>query len=163
MDTQEIKLKISQEDDLYCPLDPDRKMLSEDVTAYLEKLFLSRRRRLRERYSIRILSDAPVDEQHVKEALCAEYESRKDDLRHELRKLTLKGIYMAILGIISLSLWLYLSAVTESLGVEILSIMAWVFLWEVISIVFIERPHLVRELWNLNVLLDSEIRVQIAQ
>lgn len=42
MDTQEIKLKISQEDDLYCPLDPDRKMLSEDVTAYLEKLFLSR-------------------------------------------------------------------------------------------------------------------------
>lgn len=104
-----------------------------------------------------------MDEQHVKEALCAEYENRKDDLRHESRKLTLKGIYIAILGIVSLSLWLYLSAVTESLGVEILSIMAWVFLWAVISIIFIERPRTVRELYNLNVLLGSEIRVQLTE
>lgn len=66
MTTREIKLRVSDESALYSEMDPDRNMLSDDVIGYLTRVFLNKHRRLRENYVIRILSDTPIDEEHIK-------------------------------------------------------------------------------------------------
>lgn len=37
--TREIKLKIHDESDFYSPLDPDQNMISDDILAYLTRVF----------------------------------------------------------------------------------------------------------------------------
>ena len=59
-----------------------------------------------------------------------------------------------------LSIWLVLAPKFESVGIEVVSIMGWVCIWEAATIAFMERPELTRELFNLELLLRSEIVVQ---
>ena len=62
MTTQEIKLKIHEEDDLYSPLDLDQELLSEEVLTHLERNYLNQHRLIKEQYILHIYSDTPVDE-----------------------------------------------------------------------------------------------------
>ena len=59
---QEIKLKIHEESDLYSSYDPDQKLLSEDVTLYLAHNYLDKHRKSNEKYTLRIISDTPVNQ-----------------------------------------------------------------------------------------------------
>lgn len=73
-----------------------------------------------------------------------------------------KLICLAVLGAAILSLWLYLSAATETVGVEILSIMGWVCIWEATGIAILQCPELRRMRLNLERLIRAEIIVQTA-
>ncbi len=160
MTKQEIKLKVNDESELYSPMDPDQNMLSDDAAAYLSRVFLNKHRRMRENYVIRIISDAPVQEARIQQTIRKEFDRQKDDVRFALKRLMLKLICLAILGAAILSLWLYLSATTETVGVEILSIMGWVCVWEATSIAVLQRPDLKRMWVNLDRLTKAEIIVQ---
>lgn len=149
MAMREIKLKIHEEDDIFSPMDPDQSMLSEDVADYLSRVFLNKHRRLREDYVIKIISDTPVNEENVKNAICREFDRQKDDIRYSLKRLVSKLVLLAVLGAGILALWLYLSATRETVGVEILSIMGWVCVWEAFSIAVLQRPDLQRTWFNL--------------
>ena len=86
MNTREIKLKIHDESELFSPLDPDQMMISDDVIDYLSRVFLNKHRRLRESFVIHIISDEPVNEAHVKNAIQTEFDRQKDDIRHALTR-----------------------------------------------------------------------------
>lgn len=62
-----------------------------------------------------------------------------------------------------LSLWLYLSATTETVGVEILSIMGRVCIWEATSIAVLQWPELRRTWFNLERLTRAEIVFQTTE
>jgi hypothetical protein len=163
MTANEIKLKIQEEEDLYAPIDPDRTMLSEEVVDYLSRVFLSKHRRLREEYVLRIISDTPVNGEHVKETIRGEFNRQKDDIHYALKRLRLKPILLTILGAAILSVWLFLSATAETVGVEILSIMGWVCIWKAFSIAVLQRPDLRREWLNLERLVRADIVFQLAE
>ena len=163
MNTREIKLKIHDESELFSPLDPDQTMLSDDVIDYLARVFLNKHRRLRESFVIHIISDEPVNETHVKDAIHAEFDRQQDDIHHALRRLMLKLIVLAVLGAAILCLWLYLSATRETVGVEILSIMGWVCVWEATSIAVLQRPELRRMWLNIERLTRAEILFRTAE
>ena len=163
MNTREIKLKIHDESELFSPLDPDQTMLSDDVIDYLARVFLNKHRRLRESFVIHIISDEPINETHVKDAIHAEFDRQQDDIRHALRRLMLKLIVLAVLGAAILCLWLYLSATRETVGVEILSIMGWVCVWEATSIAVLQRPELRRMWLNIERLTRAEILFRTAE
>ena len=55
MSTKEINLKIHEEADLYSAFDPEQKLLSEDVTAYLTQNYLNKHRSCFMSYRIRTL------------------------------------------------------------------------------------------------------------
>ena len=94
---------------------------------------------------IDIITDIPVsDQDHIKNAIRNEVTQQKDDVRYALRRLMMKLIILSVLGVAILALWLYLSATTETVGVEILSIMDWVCVWEATGIVILQRPELQR-------------------
>ncbi len=98
-----------------------------------------------------------MNEAHVKNAIQTEFDRHKDDIRHALRRLMLKLIVLAVLGVAILCLWLYLSATRETVGVEVLSIMGWVCVWEATSIAVLQRPELRRMWLNIERLTRAEI------
>ena len=161
---RDIKLRVHDESELFSPLDPDQNMLSDDVIDYLSRVFLNKHRRLRESFVIHIITDVPVEnEEHIKAAIYKEGARRKDDIRYALKQLMIKLIILAVLGAAILALWLYLSATRETVGVEILSIMGWVLVWEATSIFVLQRPELWRSWLNIDRLTRAEIVFHAAQ
>ena len=146
MKTQEIKLKIHEEADLFSPMDPEQKLLSEEVVSHLDRNYLNKHRSFKEDYTLHIYSDSPVDEESVKKRIRDYYSQEKDNISFQIRKLTLKQIYLVAFGVIVLIIWYLLSIKTDSIDVvkaEIISITGWVAIWEAASIFIMQRPELV--------------------
>ena len=146
MKTQEIRLKIHEEAELFSPYDPEQKLLSEDVASYIGHNYLNKHRSSDEEYVLRILSDVPVEEERVRSRIREHSSHEKDNVSYAIKKLTAKEICLAVIGFAILMLWLFLSEHSNRTGVvklEIMSIMGWVAIWEATSIAIMERPELV--------------------
>ncbi|MBQ1311945.1 MAG: hypothetical protein IIY55_08865 [Blautia sp.] len=152
----EIKLKIQDETELFSPLDPDQNMLSEDVTEYFRRNYIHKHRRRKEECTIHIFTDTPVDEEKVKKKIRNYYIQEMEDISYELKKLTMKGIILGIVGAAVLALWLFLSG-SDSVNVEILSIVGWVGIWEATDIFVLERPELSLTKRHLMTMREAEI------
>ena len=142
MTANEIKLKIHEESDMFTPYDPEQKLLSEDVSAYLIRCYENKHRSSREALVIHIFSDTPVNEKRVKQAIRDHCNQAMSNNRHEMMLETVREICLAVLGLILLSLWFLLSASIENMWMEVLSIMGWVAIWEATSIAIMTRPEL---------------------
>ena len=154
---KEIKLKIHEEDDLYSPYDPDKILLSEDVVTHLMRNFIHKHRSLKEKFSLHIITDTPVDEERVRENIRAFFMQEMDDVNYGIKRLTLKEIGLAVAGVIFLLLWLYASSKAGSIKLEILSIIGWVGIWEATDIMIMERPELIMARKNIKNMLEAEI------
>ena len=159
---KEIKLKIHEEDDLYSPYDPDQKLLSEDVVTHLMRNFIHKHRSLKEKYTLRIITDTPVDEERVRENIRAFFIQEMDDANYAIKRLTLKEIGLAVVGVVFLLTWLYASSKASDLKLEILSIMGWVGIWEATDIFIMERPALIILRKNIKNLLEAEIVIEVS-
>ena len=159
MNTREIRLKIEKESDLFSGFDPDQKLLSEEVSLHLARNYLNQHRSMDEKYIIHILSDSPVDERKVKERFHDYYAQELDNLKFSMKRLTLKQISLAVIGILILCVWLYFSSRSERVNVEILAIMGWVAVWEATSIAIMERPELRRMMKTYEQAMNAEIIV----
>ncbi|MBR0381290.1 MAG: hypothetical protein IJH71_02495 [Eubacterium sp.] len=160
---REIKLKIHEESDLFSVYDPDESKLSEDVMSYFKRNYINLHRRTNEEYTIRIISDTPVNEEHVRECIRNEFLQEKDDIGFGVRKLTLKEICFGVIGVLITALWMYLSYKYKNLGVEIISVIAYVSVWEAVSIASMERPELRRIQKNLLKLANAEIIIDVKE
>ena len=163
MATNEIKLKIHEESDMFTDYDPDQRMLSEDVGAYLIRCYENKHRKNREDLVIHIFSDTPVDEKRVKQAIKNHCAQEKSNNRHEGRVETLKEVALGILGLLFLSLWFILSATHENVWMEVLSIVGWVAVWEATSIAIMSRPELFIENRMLDRASKAQIIVEVVQ
>ena len=146
MTTQEIKLKIHEEDDLYSPFDLDQELLSEEVLTHLERNYLNKHRSIKEQYILHIYSDTPVNEQRVETRIRQYFTQEKDNISYSIRKLTTKQICLFAVGLVFLALWFYLSVLSESVDAikaEVLSITGGLAICEAASIAIMERPELV--------------------
>lgn len=146
MKSQEIRLRIHDESELFSPYDPDQKLLSEDVASYLERNYLNKHRSALEQYTLQICGDVPVHEESVTARLREYFSHERDNVSYAIQKLTVKQVWLAIFGFAVLALWWFLSEHSDHTGVvrlEILSIIGWVAIWEAASITIMERPELV--------------------
>ena len=157
MAVHEIKLKIHEESDLVSPLDPDQNMLSEEVETHFERTIEKLQIKKKDSFVIHIFSDTPVDKERVKKKLRDHLCGQRDIIKRDLRSLLLKEICLAVLGAAVLAVWLYLSARTENVSVEILSIIGWVAVWEAVSIAIMEHPQLHRSKKEFERLIDARI------
>ena len=160
MITQEIKIKIHEEADLFSSFDPDQKLLSEEVTFYFERNYLNKHRSSRENYILHIISDTPLNEESVKERIIEYFTQEDDNLTFARRKLTVKQIYLAVIGVIILVIWFFASMKSDGeshVNLEILSIMGWVAIWEATSIAIIQRPEITILKKNYARIINSRI------
>ena len=157
--TQEIKLKIHDEAELFSPYDPDGNQLSEDVNSYFARCFLETHEKDRENIVIRIESETPVDRENVKEKVRAHFNREQEVAKRALKKLTYKEICIGIVGLILLSLWYLVKRSTDGLSVEVLSMMAAVAIWEAVGIAFMQRPEADQIKKDFEQLTNAEIYV----
>lgn len=139
--TNDIKLKIHEESDLFTPYDPEQKLLSEEVCAYLIRCYENNHRSHNEDLVVHIISDIPVNEEHVRQAIRDHCEQEMNNIRHEMKVETFKEVPLVILGLFFLTLWFFLSPSKEGIWMEILSIMGSVVIWEAVSIAIMRRPE----------------------
>ena len=144
MSKKEIRLKIHEESDLFSRFDPDQKMLSEEVIAYVAHNYLNQHRWLKDSFTIRIISDVPVNQEKVKCRIQDYFVQEKENTDYLLKKLTLKEICLGVFGAVVLAIWLMLSQDSSNVNLEILSIIGWVTVWEATYLAIIERPDIHR-------------------
>ena len=163
MITQELKLKIHEEADLFSAYDPDQMLLSEDVVSYMERNYLNKHRSRDDNFIIHIYSDTPVNEESVKARFLEYFSQEKDNVAFSIKKLTCKQIYLAVIGVLTLLFWFFLSMTSDGANVvrlEIISIIGWVSIWEAASISIMQRPELVftkrtyERMINVNIMID---------
>ena len=135
--TRIIKLKIHDEQDLFSEYDPDHKMMSEDLLSFISRSFAKVDKNNRDDYMIHIESDTPVNQESGKQRI-----SERDMVKKDLRLLSLKAACLAVFGIVVLVIWYYLSLDSESVNLEVLSIIGWVAVWEATSIMIMGRHDL---------------------
>lgn len=162
MVTQEINLKIQEEDDLFSPYDPQKKLLSEDVLSHLERNYINKHRHLSDQFTLHIYSDTPVNEKTVKERFANYFTQEMDNTSYEIKQLTKKQIYLIIFGIVFLMIWLALSlSIDDPVGLEIISIMGWVAIWEATSIAIMQRPALMLTKKNYERFINAPIIIDV--
>ena len=154
--TNEIKVKIHEESDLYCPFDPEQSRLSEDVIAIWERYFVNRHRRSKDEYCLHVITDTPVNEENVRQKIRAHFTREKEDADYVLFKLTLKAIILGLIGAAFLAIWYFLSG-KEDMNAEILLIIGWVGIWEAVDIFLMERPEAILKRFYLDKMLKSDI------
>ena len=157
--TQEINLKIHEESDLYSPYDPSGIHLSEDVIEYFSRCYLETHEKDKENVLIRIESDTPVDRKTVEERIRAHFGREVKVARHSLKILLMKEICIGFLGLLVLSIWLLLSAKSEGLKVELLSMIAGVAIWEATNLAIIQHPALHKAKRDFEYLQNAEIHI----
>jgi hypothetical protein len=156
METNEMRVKIHEESDLFSPYDPDQSQLSEDVITIWNRFCTHRRRRSKEVYSIHIFTDTPVNEENVRRKIRDFFDEEKKDADHALCKLTVKAVILGLMGAAFLAIWYFLSG-KENVNAEILLIIGWVGIWEATDIFIMERPEQVLTMRCLKKALTSEI------
>lgn len=155
----EIKIKIHEEADLYNPLDPEGSELSDEVIAYIVRKYQEKDRK--EKHIIHIISDEPVDEEKVRNSFL-DYSRKEEMILGKVRnRTTLKQLTMFVIGILAISLWLFVARRTENLLVEILSIIGSFALWEAVNIWIVEKPVMRMEEKRLKKMMQAEVKFTV--
>lgn len=153
-----IRMSVSDDGGFLSPYsDSAESVISSDVAAYLdnaaEGLDLKRPVHI-------IMSGATIDEDEKKiypTAIRKYYRGRIADTGARLTKNLISSIVMAIIGAAILAACVFLHINDVSVVAELVDIVAWVFAWEAVDLLFLERPLLRREqLYNCR-LYEAEI------
>ena len=108
-------------------------------------------------YMIHIESDTPVNQESVKQRIREYFGYERDMVKKDLRLLSLKAACLAVFGIVVLVIWYYLSLDSESVNLEVLSIIGWVAVWEATSIMIMGRHDLNRLKRNYKRMSEAKI------
>ena len=166
MITQEIKLRIHEESDLFSPFDPDQTTLSDEVISYLNrnyKLIYKKMYKKKEKnYAIHIFSDTPVNENHIIEAIREHCTQELESIRFNSKLETFKELSLGLFGTIILSIWFALSHITEGVFLEILTIIGWVAIWEATGGAILKRPELYHQRKIFDLASKAEILFEIS-
>ncbi len=131
-----IEFRIRNEEELYHPFDPT--LINDEIVSFLEE----RVRKPTAHLTIRIICDESVDEERLRKAIARFIELRRNSLRTARRMNLAQQIRLLIIGIFFILLWLFVSARTEGVGPEILSILGSFAIWEAADIWLLENPEI---------------------
>lgn len=73
----------------------------------------------------------------------------------------MKQLTMFVIGILAISLWLFVARRTENLLVEILSIIGSFALWEAVNIWIVEKPVMRMEENRLKKMMQAEVKCTV--
>ena len=155
----EISIKIHEENDLYNPLDPDCALLSDDVVSYIIRRYQEKERT--EKFFIHVISDKPVNEDRIRENIRSYMLHEIDFQTREHHISTLRQIRLFMIGIAFIAGWLLAARQTESVSVEVLSIIGSFAVWEAANIWISEKPHIRLRKLRLMILKDTEVRFTV--
>ena len=161
MITQEVKLRIHEESDLFSPFDPDQTMLSDEVISYLNRNYVVMYKKKKKNYALQIFSDTPVNENHVARAIREHCLQELESIRFNSKIETFKELSLGLFGTMILRIWFALSHITEGVFLEILTIIGWVAIWEATSRAFLRVPDLYHQKKEHEFVSKADIIIEV--
>ena len=162
MITQEVKLHIHEESDLFTPFDPDQTILSDEVISYLNRSYVVMYKKNKKNYTIHIFSDTPVNENHIIDAIHEHCSQEIESIRFNSKIEGFKELSLGLLGTIILTIWFVLSHITEGVFLEILTIIGWVAIWEATGSAILKRPELYHQRKIFELASKAKIIIEVS-
>ena len=150
-----IRLKISEEKDLYHPLDADWQLWNDDVVSYVMHKYSEKH--FGEKPELYIVSDQPVNDKRVRASFQKQMTAEMELLKKEKRMSNIKQLRLFLIGLVFISLWLFLSARMDGVWPEVLSIVGSFSVWEAANIWIVGKPELRMRKRRLQYLAETEI------
>ncbi len=160
--TYEIKLKIREESDLYNAFDPEKEILSDEVSSFLRKKFSENTFPL-EKIELKIISEKPLDQNRCKKNIKSYVENELNLLSRQKKRSLVKQIWLLALGMFFIALWIFLESITESVIATVVCIVGWFAVWEAANIWLVESPEMRIEKLRLQKMQKTEIKFEILQ
>ncbi len=155
-----INLRVKNDDNFLSPYSTDENgALSGEVSEFIEHSLMEVHHN--ERIHFKIHGDT-IDEKEQKEyvnAIHSHYESCYKETILSKRRLMKISLIMAFIAILTLSAMIFLevSGMTNAVLVEVIDIIAWVFMWEAVDIFFLRCAVLRQKERRYLCLLESVI------
>lgn len=153
-----IRMSVKDDGDFLSPYsDSAESVISSDVADFLDNA--AEGLDLKKPVHI-IMSGATIDENERKTypaAIKKYYRGRIAETSARLQKNLTSGIVMAIIGAAILLACVYLHLNDISVVAELIDIVAWVFAWEAVDVLFLARPLLKREELHNCRLYEAEV------
>lgn len=135
----EIEIKISDESELYCSLDPKRLTLNDDVIDYIFTRYKEKNEK--GRLVIIVISDKPIDMDNLKKTFDKYLNEQSFILKRQKRTNMKKQLWMFGIGVFFIILGLAAGSHISLLTSEIISTIGAFSLWEAASIWIVENPY----------------------
>ena len=146
-----VLLTIHEESELYNSF--DESLLSGDVIEYLGE----RIKGTQGDVVLNIRSGCTLDEERVRKTFLNQCTDYLTMLEGDKKRNTIRQTIMFIIGIVFIFLWLLVSAVSEGVGAEVLSIIGSFAVWEAANIWIVDNPEIRLEELFLMRLKQAEI------
>lgn len=140
MSTHIIEIKLEKEEDLYHPLDPNGRLLSDEAKAYLYDRLLEKR--LGDEIELHVLSDGPVDQNKVETAVWLWADTELESMRRESKRNILKQVRLIVFGLIFITASLVLKEKIPTIWVTVLATVGSFSIWEATSIMLVQNPRI---------------------
>lgn len=157
MDIYTIKVKVSDEDDVYNKYDPNDLTLNNDMLDYIKGFSADCRKA--EKILIDFICDKSLDEDKLQKAFHATVENETKQLHQEKKRNNVKQLWMSGIGSLFILVGILLENNVSELTTAILSTIGSFSLWEAAAIWIIENPaNRMKRRWLKN-LKKTEVAV----
>lgn len=157
MTNYEIKVKISEESDLYSPFDPDGLALNGDFLDYITDQY--EQKNFGEAVTL-TFHGAEIDEVRLKRALDAHVDGEIIKVSKQIQLNRMKQPRLFLIGLLFVAAGILLATYWSAVPVEILSIVGSFAVWEAANIWIVGNPTLKLRKRFLNELKNAEIHVE---
>lgn len=138
MNTYTIKVKVSDESEVYNSYDPDELTLNGDMVDYIKGH--SSKCRTADKVVIEFISDTPLNEEKLRRAFKVMLDNETEKLRQEKKRNYIKQLWMFGIGCLFILAGILLSSHVGELTAAILSTIGSFSLWEAAAIWIVQNP-----------------------
>lgn len=109
-------------------------------------------------------SSSPIDKTEIQTTLHNHFREEYLEVRHELKRSNIFTIAMIILGVISLTMLILAHKFFDNFYTStLLEIASWVFMWEAVDSLFLQRPRLKRKCLLMQKLYSARVDIMVSQ
>ncbi len=137
-----IKLQIDDEKELFSTLNPDEESFTDGIKSYILRNLS--KADIDHKITIRFFSSRPVSEDRIKKAVDTWIKEEKADLHEKNRDNMRHQFWMFGIGVVFLSLAIFLQPKVNLIWFTILSTIGSLSLWEAANIWIIENPKMLK-------------------
>ena len=154
-----IQLQIENESQLYSSFDPAREHLDAMVYDYLKSYCAQMRKEKVKKATIRILTEAPIDADHFKEALQKAVLKDREEFSTQIAQNNKRAIWSCIMGVLLSAVGAALAVVRDQILLALISLVGTMGINDAITIWARVNPDIKMLQTLLDPLLDFDLEI----
>ena len=161
-DTIECHLKLNRGDSLSYFSTKESPTPNQELIEYIDEQVSCISHKNNLKFVVHTSKQNPVQPEEFENLLDRYYETQVVKSHIESKSLTFQGIVMLIVGLLIFTSYVLLKVyVTQSLWLELIDILAWVFVWESVDLIFLAQYGIKQKKAHCNKVVNAQIEIKI--